>query len=166
MFSLFQGWKQMQNFPGIWPKIASKMWFVYKFSDIFVRKGPKYPSKWYTSPQNCKDFPPKAKFPGNKIPKFPFFSMHGRDISHLYQPLNMMYLETVCRFDVSPNTDGCRRLLICSCLLSWLSSTSSPTADETRLGCVWQLAKFLRVGKLIMYSRWDRALDKGDLYKV
>ena len=27
-------------------------------------------------PQNCKDFPPKAKFPGNEIPKFHFFP-HG-----------------------------------------------------------------------------------------
>ena len=27
-------------------------------------------------PQNCKDFPPKAKFPGNKIPKFHIFTMH------------------------------------------------------------------------------------------
>ena len=26
------------------------------------------------SPQNCKDFPPKAKDPGNAIPKFHIFS--------------------------------------------------------------------------------------------
>ena len=29
------------------------------------------------SPQNYKDFPPKAKFPGNEIPKFHIFSMHA-----------------------------------------------------------------------------------------
>ena len=40
---------------------------------FFVRKRPKYPSKWWISPQNCKYFP--LKFPGNKIPKFYIFSM-------------------------------------------------------------------------------------------
>ena len=29
------------------------------------------------SPQNCKYFPPKAKFPGNEIPKFRILSMHA-----------------------------------------------------------------------------------------
>ena len=27
-------------------------------------------------PQNCKDFSPKAQFPGNKIPKFHILSIH------------------------------------------------------------------------------------------
>ena len=43
-----------------------------------VRKRQKYTSKWCTSPQNCKDFPPKAKFPGNEIPKFLLFSMNAQ----------------------------------------------------------------------------------------
>ena len=49
------------------------MWFFYKFLAFFVRKRPKYPSKWEISSQICKDFPPKAQFPGNEIHKFHIF---------------------------------------------------------------------------------------------
>ena len=39
---------KMLNFPGIW----SKFWIFYnKFSDIFVRTRPKWPSKWQVVPQ-------------------------------------------------------------------------------------------------------------------
>ena len=43
----------------------------------FVKKRQKYPSKCEISSQNCKDFPPKAKFPGNEITKFQILSMPG-----------------------------------------------------------------------------------------
>ena len=62
--------RNMQNIPGIWLKFSSKMWIFYKFSENVLRKRQKYPSKWYIFPQNCKDFPPKAQFPGKEIPQF------------------------------------------------------------------------------------------------
>ena len=66
LFSKQQGWKNAQF---LWTTVT-------KFSDIFVRKRPKYPYKWSIFPQNCKYFPPKAKFSGKEIPKFCIFSMH------------------------------------------------------------------------------------------
>ena len=51
--------------------------------DILVRKRQKYPSKWYISTQNCKDFPPKARFPRNEIPKFHILSMHVLSLPHM-----------------------------------------------------------------------------------
>ena len=62
--------EKMRNFPGIWSKFESKMLIFYKFSEIFGRKRPKYPSK-------LQIFPPKAKFPGNEIPKFRIFPYMG-----------------------------------------------------------------------------------------
>ena len=54
------------------------------------RNRQKYPSKWYISPQNCKDFLPKAKFPGNEIPKFHILSMHDTFI-HTWHFYNRSY---------------------------------------------------------------------------
>ena len=42
-----------------------------------VKKRPKYASKWQVFPQNCKDFPPRAKFHRNEIHKFHIFAMHA-----------------------------------------------------------------------------------------
>ena len=62
--------------------------FFYKVSEIFGRKRSKYPSKLNDSPQNCKYFPPKAKFPRNEIPKFRIFPCI--DMSRLQAHLTKM----------------------------------------------------------------------------
>ena len=51
-------------------KLRQKFEFFTNFQNFL-----KFPLK--ISPQNCKSFPPKAKFPGNEIPKFRIFSMHA-----------------------------------------------------------------------------------------
>ena len=89
----------MQTFPG---KCVKKCDFFLQMSEIFVRKRLKYPSKRYISPQNCKDFPPKAKFPKNQIPKFHILSMHV----HVLKPdLTSAILcdETGLRLDLALN---------------------------------------------------------------
>ena len=61
------------------------------------RNRQKYPSKWYISPQNCKDFLPKAKFPGNEIPKFHILSMH---VDHQW-PTCHMYIHTCWLYHIN-----------------------------------------------------------------
>ena len=77
------------TFPWNMVKNCVKMWIFYKFWDIFGRKRPKYPSKLWISPQNCKYFPPKATFPGNEMTKFHILSMHAGDKQNMqmYSPL-------------------------------------------------------------------------------
>ena len=43
------------------PKLRQKCELFYKFQNCLYKKRQKYTSKWYSSPQNCKHFPPKVK---------------------------------------------------------------------------------------------------------
>lgn len=74
-----QGWKKCEISVEYGPKLHQKCDFFYKFSEMFGRKIPKYSSKWSISTQNCNYFPPKATFPGNKIPKLRIFSYACQD---------------------------------------------------------------------------------------
>ena len=69
--------EKMQNFPRILSNIASKMYFFLQIFRIFGKKTPKYPSKWWISPQNCKEFL------GMRFPNSTFF--------HAWQPSIQIY---------------------------------------------------------------------------
>ena len=81
------------------------------------------------SPQNCKYFPPKAKFPGKEIPKFHIYSMHGgEDLFMLNQELKSI---SNCR------TSNSYSLALNSIMNSPLHLTHTPHAYTYRWS--WKL---------------------------
>ena len=59
----------------LWSKIVSKVWIILQIFRFFCKKKTAI-SKCYIFLQNCKDFPLKAQFSRNEIPKIHIFFMH------------------------------------------------------------------------------------------
>ena len=69
------------NFPGIW---SIRDFFNFN-SETFVRKRPKYPSKWYIFPQNCL---------GKRLPNLKFVFMHASAHKNCQKSLEQKQLDS------------------------------------------------------------------------
>ena len=75
MFMINAG-KKMENFSG----------GIYNYCMNICKKKTELSIRMTNFPQNRKDFPPKARFPGNEILKFHIFTMHVKGVcsDHLW----------------------------------------------------------------------------------
>ena len=66
--------EKMQNFPGIWSKIATKMWIILQISDFFGKKKTEIYIKMVHFPSKLQRFPSKSEnFPGMRLPNSALF---------------------------------------------------------------------------------------------